>query len=322
VSQWTCAICGAHGGPRIRTGVRDYVTGDEFRLVQCERCGFAMTVPVPPSLDRYYPPRYRRFNKLAAAVLRRLYLRRVAGWRGRLPGPGLALEVGSGTGWMLGALRERGWRAIGSERAVGAAAAARAIARTPVFVGDLAAVRDAPFLDLVLMFHVLEHLADPVAALRAAASRLRPGGVLVLGLPNIASWQARTAGARWIHLDVPRHLCHFSPDSIERALTASGLRLVHIDFRSPEHDPLGWVQAALDRLGFEPGILLKLVMGTGRRTSGPVATLAALLLLPPLGAASLAIALVSWRRRAGAVMEVWAVREPPATTGRFGSDRR
>lgn len=289
--------------------MRDYVTGDDFRLVQCERCGFARTDPLPPSLDRYYPRGYRRFNAFAGSVLRRLYLRRVAGWRTRLPTPGLVLEIGSGTGWMLGALRERGWRAVGSERSVDAAAAAGRVAQVPMFVGDLDALRVAPMLDLVLMFHVLEHLADPVAALRAAASRLRPGGMLVLGLPNIRSWQSRAAGARWIHLDVPRHLCHFSPDAIERALAASGLHLTHIDFRSFEHDPPGWVQAALDRLGFEQGILLKLVMGAGRRSSGPIATLAVIVLMPVLGAIGLVLALASWRARAGAVMEVWAVRD-------------
>lgn len=314
MSKLSCAICETHGEPRIHNGVRDYVTGDDFRLIQCRRCGFATTDPIPPSLDRYYPPRYRRFNALASLILRRLYLRRVAGWRTRLPAPGLALEIGSGTGWMLSALRKRGWRALGSERSLDAAAAARLVARAPMFVGDLDALRVAPVLDLVLMFHVLEHLPDPVGMLRAAALRLRPGGVLVLGLPNIGSWQARAAGVRWMHLDVPRHLCHFSPGSIERALASAGFSLVHIDFRSIEHDPLGWAQAGLDRLGFEHGFLLKLLMGTGRRTSGIIATLAVLVLMPVLGALGFAAALASWRARAGAVMEVWAVRDESSPT--------
>ncbi len=114
-------------------------------------------------MDRYYPPRYRRFNALAAFVLRRLYLRRVDGWHTRLPRAGRALELGSGTGWMLRALRERGWLAVGSERTVSAAVAARDAAGAPMFVGDLSAIRDQPLLDLVIMFHVLEHLADPAS---------------------------------------------------------------------------------------------------------------------------------------------------------------
>ena len=286
----------------------DYVTGDSFAIVQCHVCGFGVTEPLPGSLDRYYPTRYRRFNALAARALHGLYLRRVDGWLRRLPPTGLALEVGAGTGWMLRALRERGWRALGNERSLEAALAARAAAGVPIFVGDLGAVRPAPALDLVIMFHVLEHLADPLAELRAVARRLRPGGVLVLGLPNIASWQARLSGRHWMHLDVPRHLCHFTPDSIERALAVSGYRMTRIDFRSYEHDPFGWVQSTLDRLGFEHGLLIKQLTGMKRR-SGPLTTLAALVLAVPVGAVGLVAALASWRAGAGAVMEVWAVRE-------------
>jgi len=304
-----CLVCGAVEQPRIRSNVRDYVTGERFQLLQCRRCGFAMTDSVPISLDRYYPPRYRRFNPLAVFVLRRLYLRRVDGWLPRLPRRGVALELGAGTGWMLRALRQRGWTAIGSERTVPAATTARDAARVPMFVGDLDAIRDAPLLDLVIMFHVLEHLADPIAALRDVARRLRPGGTLILGIPNIASWQSRFAGPSWMHLDVPRHLSHFSPDSIERALVDSGLHVARLDFRSFEHDPFGWVQSALDRLGFEQGVLVKLLARMGERRSGRLATLAAVALAVPLGVLGLAVALASWRADAGAVMEVWAVRE-------------
>jgi SAM-dependent methyltransferase len=291
--------------------VRDYVTGDSFEIVHCPRCGFATTDPTPESLERYYPARYRRFNALAEFVLHRLYLRRVDGWLRRLPSSGLALEIGAGTGWMLRALRERGWRAVGNERSLEAAAAARRASGAPVFIGDLGAVREGAVLDLVIMFHVLEHLADPCSELRMLAARVRPGATLVLGLPNIASWQARFSRGNWMHLDVPRHLSHFTPDAIERALNASGFRMTHIDFRSYEHDPFGWVQSTLDRLGFEQGILIKRLTGMKRR-SGPVATLAALLIAAPLGVIAVPVALASWRARAGAVMEVWAVREDAA----------
>ena len=305
----TCAICGNVGAPRILPGVRDHLSGDRFALVQCRRCGFARTDPVPTDLDRYYPERYRRFNAIGAFVLRRLYLRRVTAWLARLPTSGTALEIGAGTGWMLGALRSRGWRAIGSERELRAAAIARDASRAPVFVGDLAAIRRDAGLDLIVMFHVLEHLARPDEALRAAGAVLRQGGTLVLGLPNIGSWQARFAGRRWMHLDVPRHLCHFTPRAIELALRSAGFRLERIAFVSFEHDPLAWVQAGLDRLGFDDGIVLKLLFGVRGRRSGPLRVLAALLLAIPLGAIGLVLAVASWRAGAGALMEVWATRE-------------
>ena len=309
MSTRACAVCASADAPSVLSDVRDYITGDTFDVVRCRCCGFATTDPVPPSLDRYYPPRYRRFNPFAAAVLHRLYLARVDRWLTRLPRSGVALEIGAGTGWMLRALRERGWRAIGSERSLAAAALARDAAEVPVFVGDLGALRAAPVLDLVIMFHVLEHLADPLAELRAVARRLRPGGTLVLGLPNIASWQARMSGRHWMHLDVPRHLCHFTPDSIERALRKTGFRMSHVGFRSFEHDPFGWVQSTLDQLGFEQGLLIKRLTGMRERRSGPAATLLASAIAAPVSVAALGVALASWRARAGAVMEVWAVRD-------------
>lgn len=304
-----CGICGQAGVPRRLEGADDHFSGDRFALSQCRHCGYATTEPLPASLDRYYPDRYRRFNRVAARILRSLYLVRVGGWLRQLPATGVALEIGSGTGWMLGALRARGWRAIGSEREIGAATIARSASHAPVFVGDLGAIRPGADLDLVIMFHVLEHLARPDEALRSAAAVLRRGGTLVLGLPNLASWQARFAGSRWMHLDVPRHLCHFTPRSIELALAAAGFRLERITFRSFEHDPLAWVQAALEKLGFESGIVLKLLFGMRDRRSGPLQTIAAVLLAIPLGAIGVALAMVSWRAGAGALMEVWATRD-------------
>ena len=304
-----CAICGSVAPQRVVRDVRDYLTGDQFAIAQCPACGFARTEPVPGSLDRYYPDRYRRFNAIAAAILRRIYLRRVDGWLARLPRTGDALEIGSGTGWMLGALRARGWRAVGSERSLETAAIARDASGAPMFVGDIAAVRAAPVLDLVIMFHVLEHLADPVAALHAVAARLRPGGTLVLGIPNVGSWQARFAGRRWMHLDVPRHLVHFTPRAIALALEGSGFRVAHVSFISVEHDPLGWTQAVLEWLGFEEGLVLKVLFRSPRKTGAAGVALAALLAIP-LGLVSAGLAVASWRRGAGALMQVWAVREP------------
>lgn len=302
-----CPVCGA-ADSRTIDGVSDYVTGELFHIVQCARCSFGRTEPVPTSLDRYYPRHYRNFNPLAARFLRWSYRRRVDRWLARLPRTGRALEIGTGRGWMLRALRERGWEAIGTERTADAAHAASEASGAPVYAADVDTLSDERPFDLVVMFHVLEHLEDPIATLRSAAARLRPGGTLILGLPNIASWQSRAMGRHWMHLDVPRHLGHFSPEAMRQALAATGFDLVDLDFRSYEHDPLGWTQSTLDALGFEQGVILKRLIGLRERRGGIIPTVIAFALAVPLTVAGFALALLSWRAEAGAVMQVWAVR--------------
>jgi SAM-dependent methyltransferase len=172
------------------------------------------------------------------------------------------LEIGCGGGWMLGALREQGRWVVGTERSLEAARPARENGSL-VFVGDLTALSPRASFDVIVLFHVLEHLEDPRAALAACAAHLAAGGRIVVGVPNRASWQARAFGSAWFHLDVPRHVVHFSPRSLDRAFAAVGLRRVRTSYVSPEHDPYGWLQSALDRLGFPQGALTHRMMGMG-----------------------------------------------------------
>lgn len=285
---------------------RDYVTGELFVIARCPSCDVSMTAPVPASLDRYYPMRYRRFSALAEGVLRAFYSWRVRGWLGRLERPGKALEIGCGDGWMLDALR-RGWRVVGIERSVPAARVASADRGLPVFVGGLEAIRASACFDLIVMFHVLEHLFDPVGTLRACAALLRPGGHIVLALPNSSSWQSRLTGSDWMHLDVPRHLWHFSPGALRTALERAGLRTERFSFVSPEHDPYGWVQSGLNRLGFQQNVLTKLIFGLDLPPPASVLVRIGVAMLP-LSVAAVILSLMSWLLRAGAIVEVWASR--------------
>ena len=100
---------------------------------------------------------------------------------------------------------------------------------------------------------MLEHLDDPRAALERARSWLRPGGVLLVGVPNIATWQARIAGTRWFHLDAPRHRVHFTPPGLEAALTSAGFEPPRLHHLVWEHNPGAMWMALLSRIGMTPG---------------------------------------------------------------------
>ncbi|MBI4322997.1 MAG: class I SAM-dependent methyltransferase [Candidatus Omnitrophica bacterium] len=288
--------------------MRDHITGQQFAITRCGICGLGVTKPQLDDLTSYYPPAYRKYTGLTRACLRWLYGRRMRSVTKRMNRLGIALDMGCGDGWMLDALRRQGWSVLGIERTPQSARAAWVEHGVPAIAGGLEAIQARPCADLIIMFHVLEHLPDPLEALCQCAARLKPGGWLLVSVPNLESWQARWFGRHWFHLDVPRHLFHFSPSSVKHALASAGLEVRCLRFTSWEHDPYGWLQSALNQLGFPQNQLTKRLMGdhgAARLTPQRVAMglVAALFIVP-----SVVLSVASWMAGRGAILEVVAAK--------------
>ncbi len=295
-----CPICEAGEVTVLYPEARDYITKDPFQVLACKKCSTSWTHPVPGNLEPYYPRSYRRYNAIIIAILKLLYRRRVARWNRLFAKPGAALELGCGDGFMLNALRSLGWDVCGTERTEEMARFAREHFGLPVFVEGSQQIPHGKAFDLVIMFQVLEHLADPLPQLKRACSLLSEGGRLIIGVPNFASWQASYGGDGWFHLDVPRHLFHWSPDALREAASRCGLRVESISFASIEHDPYGWVQTILNRQFGNGNRLTRLLMRAERWQAKDIATLmlAALLSIP-----AFALSLISWACGRGAIMQ-------------------
>ncbi len=130
---------------------------------------------------------------------------------GPLPPGGRVIEVGAGRGRLVAALRVRGHDAVGIEPTP-----ARRGRRRPRPAGGARwswRRRTSPpgEADLVVFWHVLEHLDDPHEALRRVEAVAAGRGRAVVAAPNLASLQARIGGDRWFHQDVPRHRTLFTP---------------------------------------------------------------------------------------------------------------
>jgi hypothetical protein len=89
------------------------------------------------------------------------------------------------------------------------------------------------------MFHVLEHLFDPVAYLEAARDLLLPGGRLVVQVPNAACWQCLLLGENWSGIDVPRHLINFRARDLEILLDRCGFQVLRTKYFSLRDNPAG-----------------------------------------------------------------------------------
>jgi SAM-dependent methyltransferase len=141
---------------------------------------------------------------------------------GSLPPASRVIEVGAGRGRLIAALRARGHDAVGIEpsRASSAAAIAKGL---PV---DAVPLEEASFrsaeADLVILWHVLEHLERPREALARVGEWVKRGGRVVVAVPNLSSLQARIGGDRWFHQDVPRHRTHFTAKGLVALLRRGG----------------------------------------------------------------------------------------------------
>jgi SAM-dependent methyltransferase len=281
----------------------DPITSDAFSVLRCRRCDIVHTAPRPRAMERYYPHQYRRYGRVALWALERLYSLRVARWAGRTDRPGSVLEVGCGTGLMLAAFRRRGWRVLGTERSEEAAEHGRRTLGLDIVSGDLALLPQDARFDLIVLFQVLEHMDDPISVLTECASRLGPGGKVVVNVPNFASWQSQFARDRWLHLDVPRHLVHYTPETLTATLRRAGLLPVECRFRSPEHDPYGWIESTISVVLGRHNVLTRYLMGLDRldATICVALLMAALLTLP-----AVMLSGVSWLARRGALVELVA----------------
>jgi SAM-dependent methyltransferase len=137
-------------------------------------------------------------------------------------------------------LAEGGVPVAGLDFSLDAAAAAWRRQKVPAVCASLSHAPFAPgSCAAITMFHVLEHLYDPPSYIEAAYALLRPGGRLIIQVPNAASWQFLMFGENWSGVDIPRHLLIFRASDIEALLEQGGFEVVRHKFFSLRDNPAG-----------------------------------------------------------------------------------
>lgn len=242
-----CPVC-------LVAGARFYAAGEDrlfrraaghYLLYQCRSCLCVFQHPFPDreAIAGFYPENYwrsaeppfgkrtgrwlkqmeRRYREFVAADHVR-FLQRCA--RSRGVKEQRVLDIGCGSGLFLDLARRRGFICHGMDASAQAVRLVREQYGLDVRQGAVGEdIWGGLRFDFVTLFHVLEHLTDPRAAVTYAAAHLKPGGSLILQVPNLGSLQARCFGRRWYGLDVPRHIINFTPAGFRLLLKATGFQI-------------------------------------------------------------------------------------------------
>ena len=219
----------------------DYiVSGDSFSIVECGDCHIRLTQPVPDEkeiLPYYDTDDYISHSETTRGFINKLYavVRRVMIIRKRKLvqslgqcGSGRLLEIGCGAGAFLNEMYRSGWEVLGIEP--------DKRARDTVIERYGLAVRSSEewftqpesSFDVIALWHVLEHLHDLDGYLRRISTSLEDNGVLIVAVPNYCSYDAEYYQSRWAAYDVPRHLYHFTWESMTALLKRYGLAVTMI----------------------------------------------------------------------------------------------
>ena len=241
----TCPVCLSANTSASVLSARDRffeATTRTFSLSACVGCHCLFIDPLPHEKDlaTFYPQHYWSnavpgVLKSCERVYRRLILRDHVASITRAASAVIAederplrlLDVGCGSGMLLGLLKQRGFEVLGFDSSESAKEIASTQSKVKVVTGEhvSAAGFATGAFDLVTLFHVIEHTPEPRNILAEVRRILQPNGRILVQVPDIESWQARLCGSRWYGLDVPRHVINYSARSIERLVLDCGFRV-------------------------------------------------------------------------------------------------
>ena len=196
-----------------------------YDLRRCQSCSLVWVSdpPSPDELGSHYGPDYHKAITTASETSPKRWeshKKSIA----RFKGGGSVLDIGCSSGSFLNSIKNSNWKLHGIEMSPDEAERARERTGAQVFVGD---ILNADFpensFDLVTSFDVLEHVYNPKDCMKKIAYWLKPGGVFYVFIPNIEAWEARFFSSYWFGLELPRHLCHFGPESLRKLTSRAGL---------------------------------------------------------------------------------------------------
>ncbi len=254
----TCPVCGHKG--TFELAILTPLEGERFSLHSCKPCALTYTFPQPSRelLEKIYSGEYwtresdvrkrgaiarlvHTFNEMRLAATVRPLMKRLQ--RGAS-----ILEVGCGSGQLAAYMKQKGYKVEVTDVSRDMLDEIKRVYDIKGYCGALEDIHFSETYDALVFNNVLEHIPHPVETLRRAGHLLSPQGLILIEVPNIASLQFRLLRGSWFGLQVPQHLFHFSPQSIDTIAEKASLERIWLSTFSPRISAAGYVASLFPSL--------------------------------------------------------------------------
>ncbi len=227
-----CPACSGTDIEFVLKAKDETVSHEYFEVWQCNNCTLRFTQDVPDeeNIGRYYQSsEYISHSNTSKGMVNKLYhavrsvtlqtKRKLVEKYSGIKAGGL-LDIGAGTGAFAAAMKNAGWHITGLEPDETARANAKKDFNIELQPTQNLFSLNRESFDVITLWHVLEHVHRLHEYLDTFHALLKPGGILIIAVPNYTSYDAEIYNGNWAAYDVPRHLYHFSPSSMQKLLEA------------------------------------------------------------------------------------------------------
>lgn len=310
-----CPLCGTNSINTLYS-VFGHELMKTFALRKCETCKVCYTSPFVSDeemqrlyTDTYYKKDSSRLKYLLEDFVPLPRFQRRKNVEKFMSG-GKILDIGCGNGAFLNSFNREKWEVHGAELSEESASPAMGKS-IKVHVGDIRKL-DLPeeYFDVITMWHVFEHIRDPKGLLKKIFRLLKKDGIMIIAVPNIGSVQAGIFSKNWYHLDVPRHLFHYSSASLKKLLNDNLFTIIQENHLVLKNF-YGFSQSFFNAAGFEQNLIRNTLLGK-KSKSRRARILLNMLLLPVVVPVAIIFCLAESLMGKGGTFEVYCLKNQPS----------
>jgi ubiquinone/menaquinone biosynthesis C-methylase UbiE len=263
-----CMICQGLFSGKIVKNIDDY-TNEQFIINICNKCGIGITeINSDFDVSKYYPSVYygenrKRFSWFVELLVQKFRLFRVYFIQKQLSTNIeniKILDIGCGRGTELQALNQIGWECYGTEHSI---KDLNHLTEKGIAIFNEEQINNCKFIkekfNVITLWHALEHVVNPNNLLLEIHRILTKEGILIIEVPNFGSFQARLNRSKWIYTETPRHLYHYTIQSLTKLIEDRSFKIKSVSTQSIEFGPIGFITNLFNLIVLEKNLLFKLL---------------------------------------------------------------